>query len=164
MDYGPQLWRAFKAFKIWCALRALGTAALRAAIDRALDLADQLGDRIDADPALELLTPVTTTAVCLRIPGVDHPSGASDVGRRRDRAAGPGRGRHRAQRSTRRRLGLVPVVVTDVCGAGNRSAAERSLDALRFAGDAILTDTATFTGLLARPTSGGSGPSGPQPR
>jgi nicotinamidase-related amidase len=45
-------------------------------------------------------------------------------------------------------LGLVPVVVTDACGAGNRSAAERSLDALRFAGDAILTDSSTITGLL----------------
>jgi nicotinamidase-related amidase len=50
-------------------------------------------------------------------------------------------------------LGLVPVVVTDACGAGNRSAAERSLDALRFAGDAILTDISTITGLLARPTT-----------
>jgi nicotinamidase-related amidase len=48
-------------------------------------------------------------------------------------------------------LGVIPVVVTDACGAGNRSAAERSLDALRFAGDAILTDVSTVTGLLARP-------------
>jgi aromatic-L-amino-acid/L-tryptophan decarboxylase len=72
MDYGPQLSRGFKAFKIWCALRAFGTDAFRAAIDSSLDLADQLGERIDADPALELLAPVTTTAVCLRIPGADH--------------------------------------------------------------------------------------------
>jgi biuret amidohydrolase len=47
-------------------------------------------------------------------------------------------------------LGLIPVVVTDACGAGNPSAAKRSLDALAFAGDAILTDTSTVTGLLAR--------------
>jgi biuret amidohydrolase len=45
--------------------------------------------------------------------------------------------------------GLVPVVVTDACGAGDWSAAERSLDALRFAGDAIMTDISTITGLLA---------------
>jgi nicotinamidase-related amidase len=45
-------------------------------------------------------------------------------------------------------LGLIPVVVTDACGAGNPAAAERSLDALATAGDAILTDTSTFTGLL----------------
>ncbi len=45
-------------------------------------------------------------------------------------------------------LGLIPVVVTDACGAGNPAAAERSLDALATAGDAILTDISTFTGLL----------------
>jgi aromatic-L-amino-acid/L-tryptophan decarboxylase len=72
MDYGPQLSRAFKAFKVWCALRAFGTGPFRAAIDGMLDLAQALGERIDADPALELMTPVTTTAVCLRIPGADH--------------------------------------------------------------------------------------------
>jgi hypothetical protein len=49
--------------------------------------------------------------------------------------------------------GLVPVVVTDACGAGDHAAAKRSLDALAIAGDAILTDIATITPLLARPTS-----------
>jgi biuret amidohydrolase len=46
-------------------------------------------------------------------------------------------------------LGLIPVVVTDACGAGNPAAAKRSLDSLAFAGDAILTDISTITGLLA---------------
>jgi nicotinamidase-related amidase len=45
--------------------------------------------------------------------------------------------------------GLIPIVVTDACGAGNRDAANRSLDALAAAGDAILTDIATITGVLA---------------
>jgi biuret amidohydrolase len=50
-------------------------------------------------------------------------------------------------------LGFIPVVVTDACGAGDESAAERSLAALATAGDAILTDISTFTGLLpASPT------------
>jgi biuret amidohydrolase len=59
--------------------------------------------------------------------------------------------------------GLIPVVVTDACGAGNHAAAKRCLDVLATAGDAILTDIATITGLLARPTMrqrgqrGGSG-------
>jgi biuret amidohydrolase len=53
-------------------------------------------------------------------------------------------------------LGLIPIVVTDACGAGNASAAQRSLDALAFAGDAILTDISTITGLLARYTNGGT--------
>ena len=48
--------------------------------------------------------------------------------------------------------GLIPVVVTDACGAGNPAAAERSLEALATAGDAILTDISTITGLLAKRT------------
>jgi biuret amidohydrolase len=60
-------------------------------------------------------------------------------------------------------LGLIPVVVTDACGAGNQAAAKRSLEALKTAGDAILTDISMFTGLLARPTTGRPGPRGPQP-
>jgi len=46
-------------------------------------------------------------------------------------------------------LGYVPVVVTDACGAGHHDAASRSMEALRFAGDAILTDVATICPLLA---------------
>jgi len=42
-------------------------------------------------------------------------------------------------------LGYVPVVLTDACGAGDAEAGERSLAALRFAGDAILTDVETFS-------------------
>jgi biuret amidohydrolase len=49
-------------------------------------------------------------------------------------------------------LGLVPVVVSDACGAGDHAAAKRSLDVLATAGDAILTDVSTFTGLLGRAT------------
>jgi biuret amidohydrolase len=45
--------------------------------------------------------------------------------------------------------GLIPVVVSDACGAGNQAAASRSLNALAEAGDAILTDVSTVTGLLA---------------
>jgi nicotinamidase-related amidase len=45
-------------------------------------------------------------------------------------------------------LGLIPVVVTDACGAGDPSAAKRSLNSLAFAGDAILTDVATLTSSL----------------
>src|SRR3712207_6350601 len=52
-------------------------------------------------------------------------------------------------------LGYVPVVITDACGAGNEEEAARSLDLLGFAGDAILTDVATISGLLRRASSGG---------
>jgi biuret amidohydrolase len=59
-------------------------------------------------------------------------------------------------------LGLVPIVVTDACGAGNHAAAKRSLDSLATAGDAILTDISTITGLLAQPITGQPEPRGPQ--
>jgi biuret amidohydrolase len=50
--------------------------------------------------------------------------------------------------------GLIPVVVTDACGAGDQVAAKRSLDGLAAAGDAVLTDVATITGLLAQARGG----------
>jgi nicotinamidase-related amidase len=46
-------------------------------------------------------------------------------------------------------LGYVPVVVTDACGGGDLDAAERSLAALRFAGDALLTTAEEFCSVLA---------------
>ena len=46
-------------------------------------------------------------------------------------------------------LGYIPVVVTDACGWGNQVAAERTLDALRFTGDAIITDIRNFERILA---------------
>jgi nicotinamidase-related amidase len=38
-------------------------------------------------------------------------------------------------------LGYVPIVVRDACGAGSPEAAERSLEALAFAGDAMIATT-----------------------
>jgi biuret amidohydrolase len=46
-------------------------------------------------------------------------------------------------------LGLIPVVVTDACGGRDHLAMQRVLDDFRFAGDALLTDIATITPLLA---------------
>ena len=67
MDYGPQLSRSFKAFKVWCALQAFGVDAFVKAIDRQLDLASYFGECIAAEPAFELMTPVTLSAVCFRL-------------------------------------------------------------------------------------------------
>jgi nicotinamidase-related amidase len=41
-------------------------------------------------------------------------------------------------------LGYIPVLVADACGAGNEDAAKRSIESLKFAGDAVLTDTETI--------------------
>lgn len=46
-------------------------------------------------------------------------------------------------------LGLIPVVVTDACGGRDRPAMQRTLDDFRFSGDALLTDVAAITPLLA---------------
>jgi len=48
-------------------------------------------------------------------------------------------------------LGLIPVIISDACGSGNADAARRSLEALTFEGNALITDVATFTGLIGRP-------------
>jgi biuret amidohydrolase len=47
-------------------------------------------------------------------------------------------------------LCFIPVVIADACGAGDETAARRSLESLRFAGEAIISDTETFTSLLQR--------------
>jgi nicotinamidase-related amidase len=45
-------------------------------------------------------------------------------------------------------LGFIPVVVTDACGGRDEVAMRRSLDGLSFAGDAILTDSASLIDSL----------------
>jgi len=47
-------------------------------------------------------------------------------------------------------LGIVPVVIEDACGAGHADAAQRSCEALHFAGDAIMTDTEAFCAALGK--------------
>ena len=45
-------------------------------------------------------------------------------------------------------LGYIPVLVSDACGAGNEEAGNRSIESLKFTGDALLTDTKTICALL----------------
>ncbi|QEL22701.1 cysteine hydrolase [Bosea sp. F3-2] len=47
-------------------------------------------------------------------------------------------------------LGLIPVIVRDACGAGDKQAAERSLESLAFLGDAIQTEMETFCRVLTQ--------------
>ncbi len=47
-------------------------------------------------------------------------------------------------------LGYIPVIVTDACGAGNEEAAKRSIEGLKFAGDALITDTETICDVLRK--------------
>ncbi len=45
-------------------------------------------------------------------------------------------------------LGFIPVVIADACAAGNAEAGARSMETLRFLGDALLTDVAGFRHAL----------------
>ena len=45
-------------------------------------------------------------------------------------------------------LGYIPVLVIDACGAGNEEAANRSIESLKFTGDALITDMETICGVL----------------
>jgi nicotinamidase-related amidase len=47
-------------------------------------------------------------------------------------------------------LGFIPILVTDACGAGHAGAAARSLESLKFAGDAVFTDVAGICAELSR--------------
>jgi nicotinamidase-related amidase len=45
-------------------------------------------------------------------------------------------------------LGLIPIVVTDACGAGHEAEGERAIAGLRYLGDAFFTDVAGFRAAL----------------
>jgi nicotinamidase-related amidase len=47
-------------------------------------------------------------------------------------------------------LGFIPIVLSDACGSGHAEAGERSMDTMRFVGEAMITEVDTFAGLLAR--------------
>ncbi len=46
-------------------------------------------------------------------------------------------------------LGFIPVLITDACAAGNAEAGARTIEALRFLGETMLTDVAGFRDALA---------------
>ena len=47
-------------------------------------------------------------------------------------------------------LGYIPVLITDACGAGNEEAAKRSIESLKFAGDALITDSETICDVFEK--------------
>jgi glutamate/tyrosine decarboxylase-like PLP-dependent enzyme len=68
-DESLELSRRNRALKLWLSMRYHGLGAFREAIRRDLDNARRLADAIRAEPALELLAPVTLSAVCFRYTG-----------------------------------------------------------------------------------------------
>jgi aromatic-L-amino-acid/L-tryptophan decarboxylase len=59
-----ELSRRFRSLKLWLSLRYHGLSAFRAAIENDLDHAQLLAEFIRKDPKLQLLGPVTLSAVC----------------------------------------------------------------------------------------------------
>jgi nicotinamidase-related amidase len=47
-------------------------------------------------------------------------------------------------------LGYIPVVVTDACGAGDEQAGKRSIESLKFTGDALITNTEAICDVLRK--------------
>jgi glutamate/tyrosine decarboxylase-like PLP-dependent enzyme len=84
MDYGSQLSRGFKAFKIWSALQTFGVEAFKSVTDHTLDLAQYMAELVEAERDLELIAPVPLTAVCFQIKNASE----AVAGRRADLVGG----------------------------------------------------------------------------
>lgn len=69
-----ELSRRFRALKLWLSLQYHGRRAYRAAIARDLHHAQLLAQAIEAHPDLELLAPVSLSAVCFRHRSKDNAS------------------------------------------------------------------------------------------
>lgn len=65
-EMGPDLSRRFRALKVWMVMRHLGTDRLGSLIDRDIENARSLAERIERSEDLELLAPVPLSIVCFR--------------------------------------------------------------------------------------------------
>ena len=74
-DYGEQLTRQSRALKVWLGVRYFGVRAIRAEIDRAIDMALHAERVIRTKPLLEVLAPAQLGVVCFRA----HPAGLDDA-------------------------------------------------------------------------------------
>lgn len=70
-EYGMQLSRGFRALKVWFAMKEHGLRTYAKLIDQNVHQAKYLGRRIEEQPNLELLSPVSLNVVCFRyrVPG-----------------------------------------------------------------------------------------------
>ena len=77
---GPQLTRGFRALKVWLSLQAHGTEMYARLIERNVDQAQYLAERIRGCDELELAAPVPLNVVCFRYVGeVRGDRGAPDL-------------------------------------------------------------------------------------
>ena len=79
MHLGPEMSRRARSLPVWATLRAYGRAGYRALVERHLDLARHLADRVDAAPDLERLAGVPLNIVCFRFRPPAAPEGDLDA-------------------------------------------------------------------------------------
>jgi glutamate/tyrosine decarboxylase-like PLP-dependent enzyme len=75
---GPEMSRRARSFAVWATLRAYGRSGYRTIVERHLDLARHLADRVDEAPDLERLADVTLNIVCFRYHPAGHPEDRLD--------------------------------------------------------------------------------------
>jgi aromatic-L-amino-acid decarboxylase len=75
-DYGEQLTRYTRAFKVWLPVQYYGLGSLRSAIDTGINLAAHAEKLLRQDPVFEILSPAQLGIVCFRAHprGVDEPA------------------------------------------------------------------------------------------
>jgi glutamate/tyrosine decarboxylase-like PLP-dependent enzyme len=85
--FGPESSRRARSVPIWATLAAYGRDGYRAMVERHLDLARRLADRVDAAPDLERLADVPLCIVCFRVRPEGMPASSLDDLNRRVGAA-----------------------------------------------------------------------------
>lgn len=65
-DWHVPLGRRFRALKLWWVIRSYGLEGIRSLIRHHVSLADQLADRLSADPRFEIIAPHPFGLVCFR--------------------------------------------------------------------------------------------------
>ncbi|HEX8904780.1 MAG TPA: aminotransferase class V-fold PLP-dependent enzyme, partial [Longimicrobiaceae bacterium] len=70
-DWGVQLTRGFRAFKLWLSIQAFGVDAFRAAVERGMRLAEVAEEELRASPEWEVVTPAQLGIVTFRWRGVE---------------------------------------------------------------------------------------------
>lgn len=81
-DFGPDLSRGFRALKTWFTIQVYGAERLGQVISTTCKLAQYMRQQIAANPALELLAPVSLNIVCFRYRGTEldlHVADGSDI-------------------------------------------------------------------------------------
>jgi aromatic-L-amino-acid decarboxylase len=73
-ELGPELSRGFRGLKVWMAFKEHGLDRLRGSIEKNVEQAAHVAERIRREPELELMAPVPLNVVCFRWRG----SGASE--------------------------------------------------------------------------------------